>query len=445
MPALVLRNDFLHNLDDGHVVESLGDFHQAALVFAGGLVVIFAGPGHLDFRIGGREGTLAVIEHLLVELLSVAESGELDFHIGSSGKLDHALGQIHDLHRLAHVEDEDFPALAHGAGLENQFAGLRDEHEEADDVRMGDGDRTAVRYLLLEDRDHAAVGAEDIAEAGGHELGHALDLARLDGLAEALAVDFADSLAAAHHVGRIHGLVGGYHHEFLRAVLDGQVGDDPGAVDIVLDSYGRVVLHHRNVLVGSCMEDVFRPVFSEYLLHVPLVGNAGDNGEIIDVGVFPGHHKPDVVHRRLGLVDENHPGWLEPGHLADHLGADRAGRSGDEDAFSGQQGPYGIHVHLDLVPRKEVFHVHFMQLAMAQGVVLAVPFLGRRHHHDLDAGIDELVHHLLVLAEAVTLERRHEQDLDALGLELPGEAGFIVINRLAHHVGALHVQTVGDE
>ena len=139
---------------------------------------------------------------------------------------------------------------------------------------MGDCDWAAFFDLLLENRDYAAVGAENIAETCGHKLGHALDTPLLDGLIEALAVDFADSFAAAHHVGRVHGLVGGNHHKFLCSIFHRQVGNHPGAVDVVLHRNRRVVLHHRNVFVGSGVENILRTVGGKNSLHVFAVGDA---------------------------------------------------------------------------------------------------------------------------------------------------------------------------
>ncbi len=76
----------------------------------------------------------------------------------------HTLCQVGDADWLAHVEDEDLAALTHRSCLQYQFAGFRDQHEETDDVGMGDGDWTARRYLLLEDWDHRTVATQDVAQ-----------------------------------------------------------------------------------------------------------------------------------------------------------------------------------------------------------------------------------------------------------------------------------------
>ena len=250
---------------------------------------------------------------------------------------------------------------------------------------MCHGDRSACAYLLLEDRNHTAVGAEDVAESCGDELGYALHLAFSDGLVQALAIDFADSLAAAHDIGRVNGLVGGYHHEFLGAVFHSEIRDDAGTIDVVLNRDCRVVLHHRNVFVCCCVEYVFRFVGREDALHVFFVGDAGDDGPVADVSEIVGHHHADVVHRCLRLVNEGHFGRVEFGYLTDHFGTDGSCRSGYEDTFSCQEFADGVHVHFDFLAWQEVFDVHRTEILVREVFFLSVPFLAVVHHHDGDS------------------------------------------------------------
>ena len=162
------------------------------------------------------------------------------------------------------------------------------------------------------------------------------------------------------------------------------------------------------------MEDIFRLVLSEDALHVVLVGDAGDDGLVRYVGVVPCHHQTDVVHRGLCLVDEHHLCRMVLGHLTDHLGTDRSGRSGDHYPPARQQGSDRVHVDFDLVPRKQVLDGDFVEAPVAERGSLAVPFLLLRHHHDLDVRGEELVDHLLVLTEGVALQRGDEEDAHAL-------------------------------
>ena len=97
---------------------------------------------------------LILAKHFLIELFSVTQPGILDFHVLCAHLQYHTLGKVGDSHRHSHIEDKDFSAIAHSTGLENQTASLRNEHKEAYDVRMGNGDGTSLLDLLLENRNH---------------------------------------------------------------------------------------------------------------------------------------------------------------------------------------------------------------------------------------------------------------------------------------------------
>ncbi len=112
---------------------------------------------------------LARGEELLVQLLAGPRLGELDRDVRLglvAGEPDHVVGEVDDLHRLAHVEDEDLAlAGADVAGSDHQLHRLGDRHEVARHLRVGDGDRAAALDLAAEDRHDAAGGGEDVAEA----------------------------------------------------------------------------------------------------------------------------------------------------------------------------------------------------------------------------------------------------------------------------------------
>ena len=61
---------------------------------------------------GRRVDGLPGVPELLVELLARARADELDLDVGLPGEADHVLGQLDDLHGLAHVEDVDLAAPA---------------------------------------------------------------------------------------------------------------------------------------------------------------------------------------------------------------------------------------------------------------------------------------------------------------------------------------------
>ena len=382
----------------------VGGGEEALFVLAGYFVVVLADGGYHYLGVVGGFGEFLVAEDFLVEFLALTETGELYVYAFCSGELYHAMGKVDNTNWSAHVEDIDFASLAHGASFKDEFARLGNEHEEADDVGMGDGDGTALAYLFLEDGDDRAVAAQDIAKAGGDELGDALHLAFLDGLVQGLAVDFADTLGASHDVGGVYGLVGGDHDKLLSFILHCKVGYHSRTIYIILYCYARVVLHHGHVLVGSGMEDVVGTELREDLLHVALVGNAADDGVTGYIGELVCHHQSDFVHGCLCLVDEYHGRGTVEGNLTHHLGTYGTGSTGDEDDLVLKQLSNGIHVHFYLVAWQEVLDVHLAEVAVCE-FGGAVPLLGGRHHHDVYACGKELVHHLGVLTEHLCLER----------------------------------------
>ncbi|MNN52544.1 hypothetical protein D3C81_1672500 [compost metagenome] len=68
--------------------------------------------------------------------------------------MDHFLCQLDDFHRFPHVQDEYITALPHSARLNHQLSGFGNRHEIPGDFGMGDGQRPARLYLLMEKRDH---------------------------------------------------------------------------------------------------------------------------------------------------------------------------------------------------------------------------------------------------------------------------------------------------
>ena len=116
---------------------------------------------------------------------------------------------------------------------------------------MGQCYRAACTNLPLKQGHYTAVGAQHIAEANGGKLGLSLLLQRLDN-------DFRHALGGTHHIGGVHGLVGGDHHKALRTVFHGALGYIVGAEYIVLHGLLRAVLHQRHVLVSGSMDHDFR-------------------------------------------------------------------------------------------------------------------------------------------------------------------------------------------
>lgn len=169
-----LGDDFFHLANRGHVVVLAADGDEVVDVAADFLEVVFANCGDADLLVERGLGVLLSGEHLLVEFLARTQAGVLDLNILRTAEENHALGEVGNLHGFAHVEDEDLTTIAHGASLEDELAGLGDEHEVTDDFRIGDCDGTAFFDLTFEERDNGAVGAQDVAKASGDELANPL-------------------------------------------------------------------------------------------------------------------------------------------------------------------------------------------------------------------------------------------------------------------------------
>ena len=158
------------------------------------------------------------------------------------------------------------------------------------------------------------------------------------------------------------------------------------------------------MLVGGGVEDILGAMGLENLLHAHGVGDVSDDGVCLDGGVFAGHHESNLVEGRLGLVDENHLGWIVEGNLAHHFGTDAAGGAGDENAFAAEEVGHGGHVDLDFGAGEEVFDVDLAHVGVVD-LRLAVPFGDGGHHEDMYTAFDEAVEHFLVGADDVALER----------------------------------------
>ena len=259
-------------------------------------------------------------------------------------------------------------------------------------------------------------------------------------LVQALHIDLADALGAAHHVRGVHGLVRRYHDELFHTVFHAQVGNDLRAVDVVQDRLAGVVFHHGHMLVCGGVEDVFRPEGLEDIFHPRPAADAGHDRLGGNVREIPFHHHPDVMLRRLRLVDEHHLRRPERSHLADDLRADGTGRSGDEHPLPMQHFPDRFQVDPDLLARQQVFHAHLLQLhvlhfLVAQDTILDAGFLRLLRHVDLATGADQHILDGLVLAELIDPERTHEHRLDSLLLH---DGGQVLLQRVHGHAEHLH-------
>ena len=442
----VLGDQALHGGYHGHVVVGVGLGDKGVYLAAHIGPVIFTDTGDADLFVERRLRRLRLAQDLLVELLPVPQAGVLDLHALRPAQLDHATRQVGDAHRLAHVEDEDLAALALRAGLKDQLAGLGNQHEVPYDVGVRHRHRAAGLDLALENRDHGAVRAEDVAEAGGDELGLPLHHAVTLRLVQALNIDLAYSFAASHHVRRVHSLVGGHHHEAANAVFDRKVGQDLRAEDVVLDALARVVLHHRNVLVRRGVEDIFRKERFEYVLHPVSLGDRRHHGGAWHRREVMRHHPADVVLRSLRGVDQHHLRRCERRDLADDLAADASGGTGDQDALPTEGLGHGFQVDADLVTRQKILDADLLQGRRSlDRIMLGVnDIVGREYSC---AALQDVVLKSRVVAEPVDPARSDQHGVDPLAADHIRQTGVNLVDRLAHQARAVGSKRriVGDE
>ena len=309
---------------------------------------------------------LFVHEELLVELLAWAETYVLDFDVdirGQSGESDEVPGHVVDLHRLAHVEDENLAALRVVRRLEHQGDSLRDGHEVADDALVGDGHRTALCDLLLEERDDGAVGAEDVTEADRDEVGlRVLPVHHLDD-------HLTDTLRGTHDVRRVHGLIRGDQDEALHAGVGCGTGGLQGAHDVVLDRFVRTHLHERYVLMCGCMEDHVRFILLHHTADTVRVPAGADQGHEVQLRVLHEELLLDAVGIVLVDVEDNELLRLVTCDLAAELGADGSATAGDEDGLPLDHAEDFFVVDLDRFTTEEVEDVDVAELADADFAV----------------------------------------------------------------------------
>ena len=170
---------------------------------------------------------------------------------------------------------------------------------------MGHCDWTAFGYLFLETRNDGAVGTEDVAEAGRHELGLALTFATFYREAEGLDVDFCQSLGATHYVCRVYGLVGRNHHHLFHVVFEAFVGHVTGTAYVHQHCFAWVLFHKRNMLVSCRVEHYLRVIFPEHVVETFLQTYVTDDRCKFQIRESVFEFETEVMHRGLGIVEEH--------------------------------------------------------------------------------------------------------------------------------------------
>ena len=356
---MVCADDRTDAVADGLFPVCVGGFHEALELTQELVVVEGDGLADVDEFVIRLGEALLGHELLFIELLARAEAGILDFDVHirlQTGETDHVAGQGVDLHRGSHVEDEYLAPVGVGTGQHHKAHRFGDGHEVADDIRVGDRDWAAFFNLLLENRNDRAVGAQDVPEADGDELGlHiAENLARtvpvgvlftdvgkelreiggtalLDLRVEGLDHHLTDALACAHDVRGVHGLVRADQDKALTAVHHRGVGGLIRTDGVVLDRFAGAVLHEGDVLMGRRVINNLGMVLLKDLEHAAAVADGTDQGYEVEVRILLAQLQLDGVGVVFVDIENDQLLRVMSGHLAAELRADGPAAAGDED------------------------------------------------------------------------------------------------------------------
>ena len=127
--------------------------------------------------------------------------------------------------------------------------GLGNRHEVPRHLGMRDRQRLALLELVLEERDHAAARSENVAEPNRIRTTDQCAAA-----ASATSIS-GDALAGTHHARRPNGLVCRHENEAPDVGSDCRIQQGEGPADVHVNGVRGMLLEHRNVLVGSRVED----------------------------------------------------------------------------------------------------------------------------------------------------------------------------------------------
>src|ERR1035437_119539 len=317
-------------------------------VRAGGVHRIGRGAEHF----GVRRGLYRFVaeEDLFVELLAWANATDDDVDVHpflESGKADEVVGEVDNLDRLPHVEDEELARLPEGARLQHKLHRFWNGHEVATHLRVGDGHWPSRLDLLEEGGDDGAARAQHVSESHRKEVAAAV----LGGGTHDL---LGDALGASHYRRGTHGLVRRYQDERLDRTGDRHRDEVGGAEDVVGDGLDDVLLHERHVLVRGGVEDGVGAEPIEHLSEPPGVPQVGDDRHQVGLWEAPAQLVGDLEDLVLAVVQDEELGRGKGRDLAAQFGTDGAPGAGDQHDLASHQLADSGEVGDDGVATKEV-------------------------------------------------------------------------------------------
>src|SRR5208337_4263652 len=293
------------------------------------------------------------IRQLLEELLAWPQAREDDFDLifRLTGKADQVVCQVQDLDWFTHVENKNLSPLAQGTSLEDQLRRLGDGHEVAGHFGVRDGHRLPAADLLLEERDNAAIGSQDVAEADrDHAAGATLSLG--------LHIHLSQTLACAHDARRTHGLVGGDPDKRPKSGTDRLIDLGPRTGDGTLHGLARIGFHQRHMLVGGCVENHVGPEFSESGAKARRIPERSDHGNHLGVRGQCVEFSLEVEQAILAMVEQNEPSGLESQYLATELRANASCCPRDQNRPASKEATDRLSVEMDWIAAEKILNIH---------------------------------------------------------------------------------------
>ena len=128
---------------------------------------------------------------------------------------------------------------------------------------MSDGQVLAARNLPQEERDDAAMRAENISEANGAAVGARRRPAKN--------CEFGEALRSAHDAARIRSFIGGNEKQLRDVVIGGEARKIPSDQRVVANRREGIRFHQRNVFEGSGVIKHRRAIFFEERREKPAI------------------------------------------------------------------------------------------------------------------------------------------------------------------------------
>ena len=136
----------------------------------------------------------------------------------------------------------------------------------------------------------------------------------------------------------------------------------PRTAHVVADRLHRVVLHHRHMLVGSCMEYHLRQEAVEQGVNPLLLAYIGNDRNNPQLRELSSQLLFNMIERRLGTIQQHKLGWMVTADLTADLAADTAGSTSHQHTFSRQIAADGLLIQLDRIASQKILDLHLLDL-----------------------------------------------------------------------------------